>query len=216
MSGAADLLTSGLSQAILESINDPVQVLDRGYRVVWSNTFNTEKRTWRPKDLVLGKVCHREFFGRETPCPDCPITGTFATGRASVREKMIPMPEGGHAWRRVHSWPIPGPDGLPRFVVKLGFIITHDKQEKARMERYVGRLESAVNPGEAAPMNDGLTPRQQQVLSLLSQGFSNPEIAHLLGLSPHTIKTHVTHIFEKLGVEDRVTAAATAARLGMV
>ncbi|MCF8034335.1 MAG: LuxR C-terminal-related transcriptional regulator [Desulfarculaceae bacterium] len=215
MSGKSDFSVNGFTQAILESIDDPVQVIDRGFRVVWCNSFGNQTRTWRPEELV-GQVCHRAFFGRSTPCPDCPIKQTFANNRPAVREKMIPLPEGGHEWRRVHSWPITGPDGRVRYVVKLGFAITGQKQDQARLERYLGRLENAV--GESMPPlpAEGLTSRQRQVLSLLAQGFSNPEIARVLGLSPHTIKTHVTHIFEKLGVEDRVTAAATAARLGMV
>ncbi len=215
MPAKTDFSMNGFTQAILESIDDPVQVIDRAYRVVWSNTFTSEARTWEPHEL-LGKVCYREYFGRSAPCPDCPIEQTFASGRASVREKMFPLPGGGHVWRRVHSWPIAGPSGPAHYVVKLGFAITGQKQDQARLERYLGRLENAVGQSMDPLPAEGLTSRQRQVLHLLAQGFSNPEIARVLGLSPHTVKTHVTHIFERLGVEDRVTAAATAARLGMV
>ncbi|MCB2228779.1 MAG: LuxR C-terminal-related transcriptional regulator [Desulfarculaceae bacterium] len=215
MPAQADMAMDGFTQAIFDSIDDPVQVLDRDYRVVWCNTFGSEAHVWGPENLV-GRVCYEAFFHRSGPCPDCPISQTFESNRPAVREKLIPLPQRGHEWRRVHSWPITGPDGQVRYVVKLGFAITGQKQDQARLERYLGRLENAVGDGLAPLPAEGLTSRQRQVLSLLAQGFSNPEIARVLGLSPHTIKTHVTHIFEKLGVEDRVTAAATAARLGMV
>lgn len=59
-----------------------------------------------------------------------------------------------------------------------------------------------------------LSPREKEVLSLLAQGLSNPEIGRALFISPVTVKVHVRHIFEKLGVKSRATAALRAAQLG--
>ena len=61
-----------------------------------------------------------------------------------------------------------------------------------------------------------LTPQETRVLKLISAGLSNAEIASLLDLSPHTIKAHVRHIFDKLDVSDRTTAAIWALRTGLV
>jgi DNA-binding NarL/FixJ family response regulator len=47
----------------------------------------------------------------------------------------------------------------------------------------------------------------------MSQGLSNPEIARLLFISPVTVKVHVRHIFEKLGVKSRAEAALRATQL---
>lgn len=55
-----------------------------------------------------------------------------------------------------------------------------------------------------------LTKREVEVLRLLAQGASNPEIAALLAISPHTVKSHVNHLFDKLGVHDRTQAAVWA------
>lgn len=52
----------------------------------------------------------------------------------------------------------------------------------------------------------GLTPREAEVLHWLGQGKSNPDIAAILTLGLATVKTHVLHIFEKLGVENRGAA----------
>jgi ATP/maltotriose-dependent transcriptional regulator MalT len=59
-----------------------------------------------------------------------------------------------------------------------------------------------------------LSAREKEVLSLLAQGMSNPEIGQVLFISPGTVKVHVRHIFEKLGVKSRAAAALRAAQLG--
>ena len=51
-----------------------------------------------------------------------------------------------------------------------------------------------------------LTPREVEVLSLMAAGARNGEIAETLFLSIATVKTHVNHIFTKLGVSDRIQA----------
>ena len=59
-----------------------------------------------------------------------------------------------------------------------------------------------------------LSAREKEVLSLLAQGLSNPEIGQALFISPVTVKVHVRHIFDKLGVKSRAAAALRAAQLG--
>jgi DNA-binding NarL/FixJ family response regulator len=58
-----------------------------------------------------------------------------------------------------------------------------------------------VQPGRN-PRSE-LTPREQQVLQLVEQGFKNKEIAVELGIRPGTVKIHLKHIFEKTGVRGR-------------
>lgn len=71
-----------------------------------------------------------------------------------------------------------------------------------------------------APQNDrkntNLSPREFEVLQLMVEGKTNVEIAEELYLSPNTIKTHVRGIMNKLSVDDRVQAAVTALRSGLV
>lgn len=61
-----------------------------------------------------------------------------------------------------------------------------------------------------------LTPREMSVLKLLAIGKANREIAEMLSISEGTVKIHVTHLFEKLGVTSRTEAIATAMRRGLV
>jgi DNA-binding NarL/FixJ family response regulator len=62
----------------------------------------------------------------------------------------------------------------------------------------------------------GLSDREIEVLQLLADGSSNKEIAAKLFISTQTVKTHIAHIFEKLGVSDRTEAVASALRRGLV
>lgn len=60
-----------------------------------------------------------------------------------------------------------------------------------------------------------LSLREQEVLTLLSRGLSNKDIAEELGISAHTVKTHVERTYEKLGVSSRSEAAAIAGAQGL-
>jgi DNA-binding NarL/FixJ family response regulator len=68
----------------------------------------------------------------------------------------------------------------------------------------------------AAAPREALTPRELEILRLLAQGKSNPQIARELVISRLTAKTHVERIIRKLGVSDRTQAALRAIELGMV
>ena len=61
-----------------------------------------------------------------------------------------------------------------------------------------------------------LTPREAQVLTLMARGMSVPAIAQELVLGATTVKTHVGHLYEKLGVSDRAAAVAEAMRRGLI
>ena len=61
-----------------------------------------------------------------------------------------------------------------------------------------------------------LSARELEVLALIVEGLTNKEIAGRLCLSPDTVKNHVVHIIQKLGVSDRTQAAVMAVRQGMI
>jgi DNA-binding NarL/FixJ family response regulator len=72
-----------------------------------------------------------------------------------------------------------------------------------------------VPPAPAGPRPgppDGLTQREVEILGLMAQGLTNPEIAERLFLSNHTVKTHINRIFAKTGSRDRVAAVGYAQR----
>jgi two-component system NarL family response regulator len=76
-------------------------------------------------------------------------------------------------------------------------------------------------PAAAAKLAEGvarvqLTPRELSTLRLMADGKSNKEIANALGISDRTVKTHLGHLFEKLGVTSRTEAVKVATRRGLV
>lgn len=77
-------------------------------------------------------------------------------------------------------------------------------------------LRSRAQTGDAGAITSVLTPREQEVLTLVAQGLSNQEIRDDLVLSEATVKTHVARILMKTGSRDRAAAVALAWRTGFV
>lgn len=92
--------------------------------------------------------------------------------------------------------------------------------------RATARGETALAPSAAAALVrrttgksstiPALSPRELEVLQLVAQGNSNPSIGRNLFLSETTVKTHLGHVFEKLGVNDRTRAVTRAMELGLL
>jgi DNA-binding NarL/FixJ family response regulator len=71
------------------------------------------------------------------------------------------------------------------------------------------------DPGHGIDLT-GLTDREEEVLVLIAEGLSNAEIADRLTIRPDTVKSHVKHVFSKLGVRDRAQAVIVAYESGIV
>ncbi|MTD13922.1 response regulator [Nakamurella sp. YIM 132087] len=78
------------------------------------------------------------------------------------------------------------------------------------------RTDLAAGAGPAAEGTDLLTPRELEVLELVCEGRANKEIAAALGLSINTVRNHVAHLLEKLGVRSKLEAVAVATAGGLV
>ena len=98
------------------------------------------------------------------------------------------------------------------------YVIGEQLVNELGLERWLeaqteGAMRMYSDPGE--PFQP-LSKREMEVLSFVTRGLSNKEIAASLGISHQTVKNHVTAILRKLGVEDRTQAAIYALRRGWV
>jgi DNA-binding NarL/FixJ family response regulator len=80
-----------------------------------------------------------------------------------------------------------------------------------RVIRQFTRIPRAAPPKEFGE----LTEREHEILRLIATGLSNAEIGHKVYISETTVKTHVTHILQKLGLRDRVQAVVLAYQAGL-
>ena len=78
-------------------------------------------------------------------------------------------------------------------------------------------IKEFTRTARAAPPRelDDLTEREQDVLRLIARGLSNAEIGRELYISEGTVKTHVTHVLQKLNLRDRVQAVVLAYQTGL-
>jgi DNA-binding NarL/FixJ family response regulator len=98
------------------------------------------------------------------------------------------------------------------------FVIDHRVFDQDGLKNYLGGdtddpKKSSVIPSEPVLP---LSVREMEVLSCVTQGMSNKEIARYLNISQQTVKNHITSILRKLGLEDRTQAAIFAVREGWV
>jgi DNA-binding NarL/FixJ family response regulator len=112
-----------------------------------------------------------------------------------------------------------------------GFVLKDDPPEQLLAAiRTVAAGEALLSPGvtrrviarftrmphqDAPPELGDLTERELEVFRLLARGLSNAEIGQELFISETTVKTHVTHILQKLGLRDRVQAVVLAYQTGL-
>ncbi len=97
----------------------------------------------------------------------------------------------------------------------MQLISRFSRQARGPGEPVAPPVASRLRSADATDL-EALTPRELEVLALLAQGKSNPQIAQELTISRATAKTHVERIIGKLRVSDRTQAALRAIELGLV
>jgi len=207
---------------ILNSIRDPLVVIDKNFRVLWANRARAAIHQLN-RDEVIGRICYNVFFKRKAPCEDCVAQAVFRSGRSQIKEAWLDFPDGSRKWGEVRTFPVYGENRKVDGALTIIIDITEKKLKLERQKRYVEYLSRSLRvltQEKNRVLTDdghldttfGLTDRETEVLRLMTEGFTNNEISERLSISPHTVKSHVIHIFNKLSVDDRTQAAVLATR----
>ena len=160
--------------------------------------------------------------------PDIEVVGEASDGSEGVEraealqpdvvlmDLRMPVMDGVEATTRIVA------AGGPRVLVLTTYDTDADILRAVEAVRAASRGETVLAPPLAAKLmrqvrsNDQLTAREIEVLALVSRGMSNGDIAQELFIGEATVKTHLLHAFDKLGVSDRTAAVTTAMRLGVL
>jgi DNA-binding NarL/FixJ family response regulator len=144
-----------------------------------------------------------------------PTRIVLLTAYDDLEQEIHAMRSGAAAYRAKHVQPEVLVDTI-REIFLGKYMIGGDVVDQKGLNRWLqtqseGAVRSYSDPGD--PFHP-LSSREMEVLSHLTEGLSNKEIAGHLGISHQTVKNHVTAILRKLGVEDRTQAAVYALRRG--
>ena len=158
-----------------------------------------------------------------TNCRECGYKTCLAFAGAMRQGEAVPEQCPGFA-RPMHEYavyPIYDYDG------RLVSTVTIEKDAEKQKEMPDRTMEARDLQSSEMEKQDGdnteieigmppLTKREIEVLRLVAGGSTNNEISDTLFISPHTVKSHVIHIFNKLGVNDRTQAAVIAAQNNII
>jgi DNA-binding CsgD family transcriptional regulator len=121
-------------------------------------------------------------------------------------DRRSPLEEG-----RILASLIPGARLVP-LNTENHILLSHEPA----FDRFFAELEAFVAPQPGGrPAFDGLTAREAQILERIAQGLDNAQIAAHLGMSEKTVRNHITHVFDKIGVENRSQAIVLARERGL-
>lgn len=139
-----------------------------------------------------------------------PETKVIVLTSFSEQDRVVPAIQAGAAGYLLKDV---APDVLVEAIraVHRGEVRLHPRVAEALMVQVGQRKDAGGGPGPTP-----LTPRELEVLTLVTHGRSNKEIAAELCITETTVKSHVSNILSKLGVQDRTQAAVYALKHGLV
>jgi PAS domain S-box-containing protein len=174
---------------IFDDASDFIFLVDQEFRIVFANKSFLEM-LGKADDQILGKKCYEVIHGTAEPTLACPHAQAKA-GPGSIVQQVFGSRRGIHVLLSV--LPIFAETDQLNATIHVGRVINSERRKHST--GIDG--ESGKDKGTIAL---SLTPRQQKVLELLSEGFSSKEIAFKLGVSPRTIEFHKRELLAKVNV----------------
>lgn len=214
------------------SFEDRDQALEFiSYLIDFLNDIFSRKDSLRPNHKKYKHQSVLEIFKLlpRTNCQECDFPTCMAFAAALSRREALPeqCPALTKPVSETASYPLYDENGNIISTVDIEVDTAHRKLDMERrkkriedLERTVASIRQSNSQTRVVSENDGiqvsLTGRELEVLRLLAEGFTNPEISQILSISHHTVKSHVVNLFNKIGVNDRTQAAVWAARQRLI
>jgi DNA-binding CsgD family transcriptional regulator/ArsR family metal-binding transcriptional regulator len=214
--------------ALFEDRDQALEFLER--LLVFLNDLNSRRNSLKPNYKTWKPVPVLDIFRilPQTNCRKCGYATCMAFAAALSREKTPAdgCPGLARPMAQQAVYPVVDKQGNLRSTVTIDISAGKIRDSLGKKQKYMEMWEKKLTDlGRAGETGEGvckksptgpLTARELEVLRLLSQGATNLEISTHLKISPHTVKSHVIHIFNKLGVDDRTQAAVWGARHNLV
>lgn len=200
---------------VLGRTSDAMVAVDADLRIIGWNGAATAL-LGHSREQVMGRPCHEvlcwdDRCGNDVCSAECPAS---APGEADevveTRQVLGRSAQGRRLWLDVSTIVPPSEmRGECRLVHLVREVSLPPELERVVAERIGGHKPV---PNGSAALLDTLTPREREVLDLLTRGLDGAGIARRLVLSPATVRNHIQHILKKLDARSRVEAVALALR----
>ncbi len=218
---------AGSADAILDAVGslltaDGLFCVDRDQRIVqWSES--AERVIGLKADDVVGLLCYEVIGGNQLFAypycqPDCPVLTKARRGRTTPDFDVRVKSGDEQQWLNVSIVLMGGGGRKSPLVMHLVRDVT-DRRRVDALSAAASRDDetpSEREPGDAGDVSPLSRREQQVILRLLAHGYSTSAVAEALGLSPVTVRNHITRAMSKLGVHSRLDAVVRAARYGIV
>jgi DNA-binding CsgD family transcriptional regulator/ArsR family metal-binding transcriptional regulator len=214
--------------ALFDSRNQALDFMER--LLVFLNDLDSRRHALKPNYKTWKPVPVLDIFRilPQTNCRKCGYSTCMAFAAALSQEKTTTgcCPGLARPISKQAVYPVVDKQGNLRSTVTIAVNDEKIRESWPRKPRYLKMPSKQLTdpgrggePGKELRENavcGRLTVRELEVLRLMSQGATNLEISNHLNISPHTVKSHVIHIFNKLGVDDRTQASVWAIRNNLV
>jgi DNA-binding CsgD family transcriptional regulator/ArsR family metal-binding transcriptional regulator len=198
--------------------------------IIFLNDLYNKKDSVKPNFKKVSPVSVFDIFKLlpQTNCKECGYTTCMAFAAAISQSETTPdkCPDFRDPISESATYPVFDRKGNLEATISIEINTTKRDISLEKQKKHVEKIEKklidleqehkALLEDNQNEVETDLTGREIEVLRLIAKGETNTEISDILSISPHTVKSHVIHIFNKLGVNDRTQAAVWATRHKLV